>query len=172
MHKGCKNMKTLITINGTSGEYEQSEKSLESALAQSCDICLITNKKIPVSSNIKILVTENEFVKSSIRFANNYNFVYLMEPNTVLLDNCIKKLTQIEEIYSYAYSDYYIYYNRDNATCSQINFLQSLIDKKIDTGPNKLIRISKNLPNKLDEILYSGMFSAKHIPEPTYFIEN
>lgn len=165
-------MKTLIAINGTNNEYTQSEKSLESALSQGCDICLITNKKITAPNGVKILVTENEFVKSSIQFANNYNFVYLMEPNTVLLDNCIKKITQIEEMYSYAYSDYYIYYNRGNAAFSQINFLQSLIDKKIDTGPNKLIRVSKNLPSKLDEILYSGMFLAKHIAEPTYFIEN
>lgn len=161
-------MSVLIAINGA-----PSEKVLESALKQNCDIVIVSDKKITVPDNVKLLIIgdSNTFLKSSIQFANNYSFVYLMEPNTVLLDDCIKKLTQIEKCYTYVYSDYSLLRNINNKCYTSALYLTSLIDKKINTGPNKLIRISKNLPSTLDEILYSGAFLAKHIAEPTYFIE-
>lgn len=161
-------MNVLISINGP-----PSEKALASAIKQNCDIVIVSDKKITVPDNIKLLIIgdSNTFLKSSIQFANNYSFVYLMEPNTVLLDNCIKKITETEKVYSHAYSDYFICNSRNNGAKPLVNYCTSIIDKKVNTGPNKLIRISKNLPSTLDEILYSGAFLSKHIAEPTYFIE-
>lgn len=162
-------MKTLIAING-----EPNEKSLNSALAQNCDIVVVNNKKINLPTGINLLVVGDNtmFLKSSIQFAEKYTFLYTMENNTVLNKDCIKTVTNIEDYYDGSYSDSFGSCQSDSDNRRYyINYYQSIIDKKIETGPNKLLRISKKTPHNIDEILFSGNFLIKHIPTPTYFIE-
>jgi hypothetical protein len=162
-------MKTLIAING-----EPSEKSLSSALAQNCDIVVVNNKKTNLPTGVNLLVVSDStmFLKSSIQFAEKYTFLYTMENNTILTNDCIKIVTNIEDYYDGSYSDSFsTCQSHSNNRRYYINYYQSIIDKKIDTGQNKLLRISKNLPTSIDEILFSGKFLIKHIPIPAYFIE-
>lgn len=162
-------MKTLIAING-----EPNEKCLNSALEQDCDIVVIADKKINTPTGVSLLVVDNNsmFLKSSIKFAEKYTFLYTMENNTILNKDCINTVTNIEDYYDGCYSDSYILdTGNTNNGRYYINYYNSIINKKIETGPNKLLKVNKNLPCDMNEILFSGKFLMKHIPTPTYFIE-
>ena len=162
-------MKTLIAING-----EPNEKSLSSAMAQDCDIVVINNKKINLPTGVNLLVVGDNtmFLKSSIQFAEKYTFLYTMENDTVLNKDCVSLVTNIEDFYDGCYSDCCVLDTGDTDNGRYyINYYNSIISKKIETGPNKLLRTNKTLPDNMGEILFSGKFLIKHIPTPTYFIE-
>jgi hypothetical protein len=159
-------MNVLIAINGM-----PTERSLISARKQKCDLVVINDKKEDVDANLLVIDNKDLFFKSALKYAEKYDFVYLMDNNTVLFRNCVNKILHKIGEYDGVYTDN-VLCGLDNVSVGKrcTTYYTSIVHKKVDTGPNHLIRIAKVAPSSLDDFLFSGKYNIQHLAEVTYFM--
>jgi hypothetical protein len=159
-------MNVLIAINGM-----PTERSLISARKQKCDLVVINDKKEDVDANLLVIDNKDLFFKSALKYAEKYDFVYLMDNNTVLFKNCVNRILHKIGEYDGVYTDN-VLCRLDNVSIGKgcTTYYTSIVHKKVDTGPNKLIRIAKVAPSSLDDFLFSGKYNIQHLAEVTYFM--
>ena len=159
-------MRVLIAINGI-----PTKRSLISARKQKCDLVVINDKKEDVDANLLVIDNKDLFFKSALKYAEKYDFVYLMDNNTVLFKNCVNRILHKIEEYDGVYTDN-VLCRLDNVSIGKrcTTYYTSIVHKKVDTGPNKLIRIAKVAPSSLDDFLFSGKYNIQHLAEVTYFM--
>jgi hypothetical protein len=159
-------MKVLIAIDGI-----PSERSLISARKQKCDLVVINDKKEDVDANLLVINNKDLFFKSALKYAEKYDFVYLMDSNTILFKNCVSKLLHKIGEYDGLYTDN-VLLGASNLSIGKrcTTYYTSIVHKKVDTGPNKLIKIAKVAPSSLDDFLFSGKYNIQHLAEVTYFM--
>lgn len=159
-------MSVLIAINGL-----PNERSLISARKQKCDLVVINDKKEDVDANLLVIDNKDLFFKSALKYAEKYDFVYLMNNNTVLFKNCVNRILHKIGEYDGLYTDNVLLDTNSVSIGKRCTtYYTSIIHKKVDTGPNKLIKITKTPPSSMDEFLFSGKYNIQHLAEVTYFM--
>lgn len=159
-------MSVLIAINGL-----PNERSLISVRKQKCDLVVINDKKEDVDANLLVIDNKDLFFKSALKYAEKYDFVYLMDNNTVLFKNCVDRILHKIGEYDGLYTDNVLLDANSVSNGKRCTtHYTSIVHKKVDTGPNKLIKITKAPPSSMDEFLFSGKYNIQHLAEATYFM--